>query len=446
MRKLHSLLLWWLPLAIITLVLLPPSAPAEAAYSLYPSSAFVQPIPAGLNYVLEPRISTFRQGYEEYAAPVYRIPIGTYVPFVSIINPYGRVESWRIPTYAQPATGSDGHLVVIDNELGLVYEMYRARWVSTTVIEAGGMVAYPINGNGISDPPRYRVTASGVANTNGMIMLEDFDNGGGYDPNLPILHALSIHLPTDMLAPGGYVFPAVGGESAGRDYSENRIPMGARLALPAWIDVDSLGVHPFTRAILRAARDYGMFVTDGTGAGTFNGGNIGRIEIEPGMMQAVFGANGDSLLALVEYEVGVVVQQYGVHRIDGLGTGGPITTPTCPEMEDPDFSAAQGLYCVVLMRDGAWENTIGSIPDSLVEAGVIIAVEVVYYDYPGHTTNEFLNSDYEFVCLAGRGRYIYLDGRQTPRQILEMDGIHENGFTCAWIPAPGTVVLIEFDE
>ena len=75
MRKLRSLFLLWLPLAIITLILLPASAPAEAAYSLYPSSAFLQPIPAGSNYVLEPRISTFRQGSEEYAAPVYgRVP------------------------------------------------------------------------------------------------------------------------------------------------------------------------------------------------------------------------------------------------------------------------------------------------------------------------------------------------------------------------------------
>jgi hypothetical protein len=446
MRKLRSLFLLWLSLAIITLVSLPASAPAEAAYALYPSSAFLQPIPAGVNYVLEPRISTFRQGSEEYAAPVYRVAAGTSLPIVIVTNIYGRVENWPIPTGAQPATGSDGHMVVVNYDSGFVYEFFQAHWSSGSTIEAGGMVAYPISANGISNPTNHRVTASGVANTNGMVMREDFDNGGGFDPNLPILHALSIHLPASMIAPGGFVSPAVGGESAGSDRTENRVPMGARFAVPAWVDVDSLAVHPFTKAILRAARDYGMFVTDASGAGNYNGGNIGRIEIEPGMIQAVFGVNGDALMAQVEYEVGTFVQQYGVHRIDGLGPGGPLTTPTCPEMEDPSFTAAQGLYCVVLMRNGAWVNTIGSIPDELVEAGVILAVEVVYYDAPGHTVNDFLNSDYEYVCIAGRGRYIYLDGRNTPRHIFEMDSTHDHGYTCAWIPAPGTVVLIEFDD
>ncbi|MFN8374445.1 MAG: hypothetical protein U0694_16405 [Anaerolineae bacterium] len=443
MHRVRKLLMLWLPLAIITLVLLPASAPAEAAYSLYPSSVFLQPIPAGANYVLEPRISTFRHGSEAYAAPVYRVAAGTALPNVIVTNIYGRVENWPIPTGAQPATGSDGHMVIINYDSGFVYEFFQAQWTSGSTIEASSMVAYPINGNGISNPARYRVTASGVANTNGMIMRDDFDNGGGLDPNLPILHALSIHLPSSMIAPGGFVAPAVGGEAAGTDRSENRVPMGAHFAIPAGVDVNSLAVHPLTRAILRAARDYGMYVTDASGAGTYNGGNIGRLEIEPGLLQAMFGVSGDSLMDQVMQEIGAVVAQYGVHRIDGFGPGGELTTPTCPEMEDPSFTASQGLYCVVLMRNGAWVNTIGSIPDELVNAGVILAVEVVYYDAPGHTTNDFLNSDYEYVCLAGDGRYIYLDGRQTPRVILEMEATHDHGYTCAWIPAPGTVVLIE---
>jgi hypothetical protein len=278
-----------------------------------------------------------------------------------------------------------------------------------------------------------------------MVTREDFDAGGTLDPNLPILHALSLRLPYTMISPGGFVAPAIGGESSGTDYSENRVPMGARFAIPPGVDVDSLAVHPFTKALLRAARDYGMFVTDASGTGTYNGGNIGRLRVEPGLLQAMFGVPDDSLLSLVEDEIGAVVAQFGVHRVDGLGTGGAIRFPTCTEMEDPSFITSPGLYCVVLMRNGAWVNTIGSIPDELVRNRVIIAVEVVYYDEPGHAASEFPRSEYQQVCLAGEGRFIYLDGRQMPRAVLEMQSTRQQGYTCAWIPAPGTVVLLADD-
>ncbi len=452
MRMLRFLSLLWLSLAIMTVALLPSSS-VQAAVFLYPPSAFRQPIPPGSNYILEPRISTFRHSSEEFSAPVYRVPSGTMVPPVTVSNIYGRVEVWPIPTSAQPATGSDGHMVVIHEDDGMVYEFFRARWTSSSTISTSTMMYYPINGNGVSDPPTRRVTASGIANSNGMVMREDFDNGGTLDPNLPINHALSFSLPASMISPGGFVAPAIDGEDAGTDTSENRVPMGARFAIPPNVDVDSLAVHPFTRAILRAARDYGMFVTDASGAGTYMGGNIGRFGVEPGLIQAMFGVPGDSLMDQVAAEVYSVVQQYGVYRVDGLAAGGevidPLTgrliafgPPTCTEMQDPSFIVAPGLYCVVLMRDGGWIQSVGSVPESLIQAGVIIAVEVVYYDAPGHALNEFPNSDYQYVCLAGDGRYIYLDGRQTPRNILEMDAVSDNGYTCAWIPAPGTVVLI----
>jgi hypothetical protein len=115
----------------------------------------------------------------------------------------------------------------------------------------------------------------------------------------------------------------------------------------------------------------------------------------------------------------------------------------CQEMLDPAFAAPVGTYCQVLMRDGVWVGYPGTIPGELVDAGVIIAMEVIYYDLPGHAAQSFSEDGNQQVCLLGEGRFIYLDAAQSPRQIVEMNSVYEGGYTCAWIPHPGTVVLIQ---
>jgi hypothetical protein len=114
--------------------------------------------------------------------------------------------------------------------------------------------------------------------------------------------------------------------------------------------------------------------------------------------------------------------------------------PQCQEMEDASFAAPVGWYCQVLMRNNAWVGYPGTIPSELTDAGVIIAVDVIYYDYPGHASQE-VDGQHQ-VCLQGQGRFIFLSNAQSPRVIVEMNSVHESGYTCAWIDTPGTAVLI----
>jgi hypothetical protein len=48
---------------------------------------------------------------------------------------------------------------------------------------------------------------------------------------------------------------------------------------------------------------------------------------------------------------------------------------------------------------------------------------------------------YARVCLAGQGRLFYMDGRNAPRVSIELASESVDGLTCAWIPAPGTLIL-----
>ncbi|MCX9079804.1 MAG: PKD domain-containing protein [Candidatus Methanoperedens sp.] len=345
--------------------------------TLFSSGPWYSRVPSDATYTRESRIGVLKHSYTEWSAPIYRVASSETVPLVRITNIYsGRVETWPIPSYAQPAPEADAHMAVIHYGTGMVYEMWSARWTSATAIQAGGMVAFPLSGKGISDPPHRRVTASGFAVSAGMITREDFLNPvtGTLDLNQRIDHALTITLPSRILATG-YVAPAVGGEESGSAGSSG-IKMGERFALPRNVNVDALNVHPLTREILRAARDYGMYVNDGNGSALYNSTNVANVRLEPGLTNDLFGVSSNDLLDRVMSETYTVLQQHGVFKVSG-GTTAPPTptstvtatpptatpTPTAtqpPANTPPGVSVAQGT---VTVNEGQTASVSGAVGD-----------------------------------------------------------------------------------
>ncbi|MCU0480790.1 MAG: hypothetical protein MUE54_06195 [Anaerolineae bacterium] len=100
-------------------------------------------------------------------------------------------------------------------------------------------------------------------------------------------------------------------------------------------------------------------------------------------------------------------------------------------------------YCTSLIQDGAIVAYPGAIPENLIRAGVIRAVDIFRLE-GGRSIATF--PDYAQACLLGDGRFIYMDATQAPRQQVEMPTtlteISGSTYTCAWIPNPGTVILI----
>ncbi|MDX2077136.1 MAG: hypothetical protein SFZ02_11940 [bacterium] len=101
-------------------------------------------------------------------------------------------------------------------------------------------------------------------------------------------------------------------------------------------------------------------------------------------------------------------------------------------------NAPDNTYCRVLMKNGGVVSYSGAVPADLISLGVIVAVDV-YRLEGGRTVNTF--PDYARICLSGEGRFFYMDGRNAPRVSVEMPSEIVDGMTCAWIPAPGTVIL-----
>lgn len=249
--------------------------------------------------------------------PIYRVPSSETHPNVTVVNNYSsRTENWPIPTYAQPASAEDHHLGVMYPQDNIIYEFWDAQWSGTSRINAGGMKDFPLNGNGISNPPNHRVNAAGFATIAGMIIREDFTTGGNLNPNSDLGHALTMSLNFDKVATGDYVAPAVGGETLGRG---GNVPIGARFALPKDADIENLqNVHPLTKTILKSLRDYGAFVNDTNGSSQYQGKYVGTIRLEPGLAQDLYNSNGDNLVNTIQQQTYQVINQYGLYRVTGI--------------------------------------------------------------------------------------------------------------------------------
>ena len=121
----------------------------------------------------------------------------------------------------------------------------------------------------------------------------------------------------------------------------------------------------------------------------------------------------------------------------------PVIPTGCDIDTDPSIIVSplpNVTFCRVLVRDGAFIGNPGSVPQNLLNASVLTAVEIYRFDEFANSIQIFPN--YQYFCFKGEGRFIYLDSRQAPRQQVEIPATIQNGFTCGWLPAPGTAVII----
>lgn len=303
----------FLGMVMLTLAVSKPTQAQSAQLGDY--SVFRSPIPGP--YVLDPRIGSIRPNEERWSAPIYRVPSNQNPPLVTVTNGW-RTEQWPIPTSAIPAAGADAHLAVVYEHNNIVYEAWSARWENATTLRVGAFTAYPLNGSGVSASLPSRTTASGFAVTAGMITREDFTNPstGNLDPNMRINHALSMALNFDLVAGNYYVNPAGWGEELGRLGVEG-VPMGRRYALPPTLNVDSLSVHPFSREILRALRDYGVFVNDTNATPQLpDDSYVGTVRVEPGLTNDLYGIDNDTLRITIGNDIQAVIAAHGLYNVN----------------------------------------------------------------------------------------------------------------------------------
>jgi hypothetical protein len=166
---------------------------------------------------------------------------------------------YRFTSAMHPASGSDGHMATAQPD-GFVVETY-----ATIVLSSGDVVALSASVTdpaGLGDGHENGQTASMLPDYAGLIEDDEIATG--------IRHAMAITIPPALLAPA-IAYPAASFDrdamTEARPYA-GTIPMGARLALPATLDLASLALRTQSgRAIAWAARTYGFIVVDRGGGG-----------------------------------------------------------------------------------------------------------------------------------------------------------------------------------
>ena len=172
----------------------------------------------------------------------------------------GRPAGYPIPPEARSTAGyveggqpgqvdasGDRHMLLVDRDNGLLYELYRAHWNTTAQRwEAESGAVFDLTRNNRRPDGWTSADAAGLAILPG---LARYDELFGTEP---IRHALRV----TVRATNGYVFPAShrAGATAGA------LPMGARLRLKAGVDIS---MHPpHVQRLLQAMKTYGLIVAD----------------------------------------------------------------------------------------------------------------------------------------------------------------------------------------
>lgn len=173
----------------------------------------------------------------------------------------GRPPGYPIPVEARtqpkwvegglPAgqTGGDRHMLLVDRDNRIVYELYHARWnAGLGRWEAGSGAIFRLDSNERRPDTWTSADASGLAILPGLIRYDEV-----FGPN-PIKHAFRFTVDFTH----GYVFPS--SHDATTSSNVNAVPMGARLRLKASKVIT--GYPPEVQKIFQAMKTYGLIVTD----------------------------------------------------------------------------------------------------------------------------------------------------------------------------------------
>jgi hypothetical protein len=162
-----------------------------------------------------------------------------------------------LPPNAEPAAGSDKHLVVWQPSTNRLWEFWRLiHTIEGWQASWGGAMQKVSSNPGVYGPEawpnadlRWGGSASSLSLAGGLITLEDLEDGA-------INHALAIAIPNVRVAE--YSSPAH--RTDGESTNPLSLPEGAHLRLDPSLALAKLHLPPLTLMIAEAAQRYGIFV------------------------------------------------------------------------------------------------------------------------------------------------------------------------------------------
>jgi hypothetical protein len=168
---------------------------------------------------------------------------------------------YPIPTDAPieggPDSTGDRHVLVLERDTCILYEMYDAWPRSDGSWDAGSGAIFDLHSNALRPAGWTSADAAGLPILPGLVRYHEVESG-------EIRHALRVTAPQTRRS---YIWPArhYASSLTGSQYP----PMGQRFRLKA--DFDISGFAPEVQVILRALQRYGMFLADNGSAWYLSG-------------------------------------------------------------------------------------------------------------------------------------------------------------------------------
>lgn len=241
------------PGAPIDFALFPPDNPWNTDISSYPvdphSDRYITSI--GLDIGLHPDFGTVWNAapigipYMVVSGNQPKVPISFYYPEESGPGPYPIPSD--VPIEGGPTSGGDRHILVLDADHMLLYEVYDAHPAGDGW-EAGSGAVFDLTSNALRPDGWTSADAAGLPILPGLVRYDEVQRG-------EITHALRFTVSRTQRA---YRSPAT--HFASDDTDPDLPPMGLRVRLKANVDIS--GFPAQVQVVLRALKKYGMFVAD----------------------------------------------------------------------------------------------------------------------------------------------------------------------------------------
>lgn len=161
------------------------------------------------------------------------------------------------PIEGGPNSSGDRHVLVVDGDACVLYELFDAHPASDGSWTAGSGAIFDLTSNQLRPRTWTSADAAGLPMLPGLVRYDEVDGGA-------VNHALRF---TAQLTQRAFVWPAR--HFASRNSSPSVPPMGTRLRLKSNVDISRFS--PTNQVILRALQQYGMLLAD-NGSNLFVGG------------------------------------------------------------------------------------------------------------------------------------------------------------------------------
>jgi len=189
--------------------------------------------------------------HPDFSAAGHGIPyniVGSSTPRYSVSFDYAGESDpgpYPIPSNPRIEGGSDRHMLLVDSDACMLYELYAVAKSGSTWTAGSGAI-WDLRSNALRPEGWTSADAAGLPILAGLVRYEEVAAG-------VIYHAIRFTAPNTC----GYIYPA---RHLTSPPCSNLPPMGLRVRLKASVDISGFG--PQARVVLTALKHYGMILAD----------------------------------------------------------------------------------------------------------------------------------------------------------------------------------------